>query len=586
MKLMLKISILICLLWFCNNIFSVNISASDKVLAINIEDEYLPIGKRSTFYIKETGFSDPVEPTIDLIEGLDISYKKMEKSKTRSGYEYTYMYHVVPYIQGRYKIGPITVFDGEDGIKSNIVSVEVGRKRRRKIGKSISQEDAVRIDDHMFLRVRLEKERSYNNQLNAVYVDFYTDWLDIEDVYIRYTKMENVISEKFESSGTTIEEIDGVKYALISFKSGFFIPFSGESEIGPIAADFVITKSKGDTINDNEKIITQILGEQERKEISIISRGIIVDVLKYPERSKPDYFNGAIGQFNVKFILPRSAKIEPGYKYSFSAEITGTGNYASIKPPELFETADFFVYDTRVTRTPEKYIANYKIKALESTMYDIPSLRFAFFNPDRDEYEVFSESLNMIVPKALLGSKEKLLKAKKADDITGIKTRLGRIYTRSHLSFYKRLWLLFLLPLLGTIMVFFRQKRKDYLDSHPLYAGYLEAKSNSVKDINHAKRLMMSGKNQRLYPEHIISTIQRYFGRRYLFDPKVATLDVIRPYIGNSVEGKNLVNEINDIFDDCYRAKYGQYLLTKEERKHVFIKTKHVVDCMNKVQVQ
>ena len=132
------------------------------------------------------------------------------------------------------------------------------------------------------------------------------------------------------------------------------------------------------------------------------SQDIDIEVMPLPLEGRPENYGGAVGQFALKLeanrdTLPQNSPI------TFTLTLSGVGNFQAIDSIKLPLPPDFELYDTvaqgRVaapigTRQDLESKKSFQITAIprKSGKFEIPAVKWSFFNPETGTYETVSTS--------------------------------------------------------------------------------------------------------------------------------------------------------------------------------------------------
>jgi hypothetical protein len=132
-----------------------------------------------------------------------------------------------------------------------------------------------------------------------------------------------------------------------------------------------------------------------------------VDVRPLPQAGRPDSFTGGIGDFSLRVSVDRNRTRE-GEPVMLSAVVGGRGNFDRVGAPVLADSEDWRSYppETRLEAADELGLEGDKrfdLVLLPSRDGELatPEVRFAFFDPDAEEYvELSSPPLPVTVEPA------------------------------------------------------------------------------------------------------------------------------------------------------------------------------------------
>lgn len=135
----------------------------------------------------------------------------------------------------------------------------------------------------------------------------------------------------------------------------------------------------------------------EEKAVTLKSDGQEIEVRALPTEGKPADFSGAVGDFKFDGVrVPDSWKT--GEPEQIAARISGTGNFALVRAPEVMPAETWKTYDGREEFTPGdeasfsgSKVFQFSALAKKGGSKEI-ALSFSYFDPDEGAYKTLTES--------------------------------------------------------------------------------------------------------------------------------------------------------------------------------------------------
>lgn len=332
------------------------------------------------------------------------------------------VYTLTPLSIGYHKIrGAVLNYDQET-IQSNDVNVEViskdeALKRVQKNGMTINSEYFLRpgedpykkINDNLFVKVLVDQRTCYVGQ-------------PVQATFKLYSRLESKsdIVKNPGFYGFTVYDMVNLADKLVtteSFKGKLFdVHTIRKVQLYPLqAGDFTIDEME---VKNKVEFSKSIVNKQTEQEIvegilnvpddtapvnvnvfetDISTVPISIHVKPVPVRNKPEFFNGATGQFSIQSEIikhPDSRNSEGIIKVS----ITGKGNFIQLDAPmikwppglEGLEPAMNDSLDKTVTPLMGTRIFRYSFIANKTGEFTLDPVSFSFFNPDTGTYKTVS----------------------------------------------------------------------------------------------------------------------------------------------------------------------------------------------------
>ncbi len=133
--------------------------------------------------------------------------------------------------------------------------------------------------------------------------------------------------------------------------------------------------------------------------VKLDSNELTFNVKPLPKKGKPKNFNGAVGDFNLNVFVDKN-RVNAGAPVQFDVEISGKGDFKMVTVPQLSLPDELELYEPNsyesITLTREghkgKVSKNYAIVPQYKGDYELPVLKFSFFNPKKRKYETKTSS--------------------------------------------------------------------------------------------------------------------------------------------------------------------------------------------------
>ncbi|MDE7189155.1 MAG: BatD family protein [Muribaculaceae bacterium] len=332
--------------------------------------------------------------------------------KTTQSFSYTYTLTLKAEEEGSFNFGPVTV----DGVNSNSVSYTIGAaaaavtpqpggNTSSSSSSSSSPDRDSRADQqgpkfigkgdgNLYLRASVSKTRAYQQEALVYTVKLYTTYDAIKFIGATSApKFDGFVVEESKdvSTSLTYETVNGKTYATAVIARYIIFP--------QLTGDLKVT---GNTytvsVDEREYYHDPFWGSMsvaKPLQLNVTPNDLTVTSLPLPTPQPAD-FSGAVGTFKITSDLP-AAKYESNHASSIVYTVSGTGNIKYVKLPELNDlypkelevftpTADV---ETSVgsSNVSGKVKFDYSFMPLESGIFQIPAVRFVYFNPATGRYE-------------------------------------------------------------------------------------------------------------------------------------------------------------------------------------------------------
>lgn len=193
------------------------------------------------------------------------------------------------------------------------------------------------------------------------------------------------------------ELIDGQRYSVATIKKLALFPTkSGKLTIDQMEVQCMVQDER--RIRGRHDIFDSIFddpffGSAVNVPKYVKSDPINLNVLPYPEKNKPDNFNGAVGEFNLSVDLDKQSTVTND-PLTLLVKISGNGNVRFIPPPDIQVSPDFEKYDPEIDIQTNK--SGGRISGTKTFKYlliprlpgrqRIEPVKFSYYSPNRKDY--------------------------------------------------------------------------------------------------------------------------------------------------------------------------------------------------------
>jgi len=329
---------------------------------------------------------------------------------------------------------------------------------------------------------------------------------------------------------------------------------------------FNVVKSSDKLLNDNGDFYDAFIGRRNSRTIEMNGDAVEIKVIPLPNEGRPTDFSGAVGDFAFTVSADKD-EINLDGVIKLDIKISGTGNFDMIKLPVMSNMPGIIVDEPVIVREMKSVFAEQTVKIVSEGVEELPSLVFHFFSPSKKKYVSI---INTPMPVKILppvGKKGAIIVTPvlpelikegehKKTGIIDIKKNPGTMI-KSDLLFYKSGFFVFLwiFPLIVAIIISIFKKRNDILSGDTAYARWYHASRFSLRDLSRAKFLLKKNRVREFY-DHIFKMTQRYFGVRFGVPSGAISGEVVLRLILPEMLQNRTVKQIEDIFTDCYFARF------------------------------
>ncbi len=503
----------------------------------------------------------------------------------------THNYTLIPLKAGKFSIPSLTVNWKGKLYTSKPISIEVVKgpvtERRQS---PAPYETPVELEDRIFLSMAAGKKSAYINEVIPVTIKLYVNNLRVEGIQFPRFAHEAFSGGQFEKPKQYQKTLNGILYYMIEFKTFIYGIKPGEFTIGPaqLKCDILVKKARRKRSRSFFDF-DDFFGGYQSYSMDLKSEEIPITVLPFPEDGKPEYFKGAVGNFQF-FAGADPRELKVGDPITLKMQIEGDGNLGMVNCPELKSTEGFKTYNPQVKQENNTKTFEQIIMPTTDTVREIPEIVFSFLDPQQRKYKTVKrgpipiavkkpekeEELRIIeMPKSV----SKLLgKEKLGRDIIYIKQSPGRLNEKGIFLYRNRTFLLLqIVPFLLLLCITFVCKRVEKLKTDTRYARRIHAPKKAKKGIREARQAL-DGENPEEFYRVVSKTIREYLGGKFHLHSGGMTADIVDKILKSKGISENILDKLKDIFRDCDTARYAPSEFSKEQMKTTFKRLQEVIN--------
>jgi len=471
---------------------------------------------------------------------------------------------------GTYNIEPAKVVVGKEQYKSNglqlkVVAASQNSANQRRNQQTDRRTAGNKLKNNFFIKAYVDKSSAYvGEKITATYKIYYNqDILDYEPT--KAPDLTGFWTSDIDLSNQrgNVENYNGRRYNVSILKKTLLFPQkSGDLIIDPYEMMLVIK------VRTNKRSIWGYV--YDRKEITVSSEPLKIEVKALPRSGKPANFSGAVGRFDMSMEANKDS-VSTNEAIDVLIKITGEGNLPLIGAPELNFPPDFEVYDPD---TENNYSSNASgVKGSKSFKYlaiprhagnfSIDPYSFSYFDIESKSYKTIeSKALELQVGK---GDEETnvVYGSNRKEDVEILNTDIRYIHLNTiplvnteaffgSSSFY--LIILFIILCLLGLYLYSKKYRNQQADK----AGLRKSRANRLarKRLSKAKELL-SKQEWTVFYEEISTALYGYYADKF----NIPVVDLSQEYIIALLHTKQveqeLENDLKQVLEDAEMARFA-----------------------------
>lgn len=253
----------------------------------------------------------------------------------------------------------------------------------------------------------------------------------------------------------------------------------------------------------------------QTQEVNLKSDTAVVQVMPLPQPQPAD-FTGGVGSFSAQVQTDKNT-LAANESFKLQLRVAGEGNTKLISNPTVEFPASFEHFDPQVTETVSNAgdaivgnkIFEYTIVPTETGNFEIPSIKFSYFDPKEQQYKSIEQpaiSLQ-ITPSAVTNTNDNR-------QLSEPDTHLSLHSPTKPLLQYAIYWLVWALPLAFFAFGWIKAKLNPRVAPDPILLRQQQAAATALAQIDKAQ-IALAANNSRLFYEQIQHALRQYVSDKF-----------------------------------------------------------------------
>ncbi len=510
---------------------------------------------------------------------------RMQSEITKS-----YIYTLKPQKTGKFLIPPITIKYKKQKFATKPISITVVKgsaepvpPTSRKFQKRDEQLSG-KLSDNLFITAETSKRTVYKDEPITVEYKLFTRY-DIANLSFSSEPIFNGFWKEdiFIANNVNFHRVNrnGIIFNVMNLRKVALFP----TQIGKLQIPSI-------EMNVDIRIQPRSFFDfGSTKSYSIKSNSIKINVKELPKENQPMNFSGAVGNFQVSSKIS-SKEMKVGDSFTFTLEITGSGNLQHFDLPQLPEIKHLRFIEPEITTqissnkiTGSKTI-KYLVIAQEKGTFSIPSIDFSFFDPEKKQYIIkrtksydinVLEGTSLFIPSSTAQSLVEIEGSDIAFIISDAKLITNIIFLNSF-----TFWLIIFLVLLTIPASMIYAKEQEKLSGN---IDYLRRKMANKIFKKYLKKSSVSAKNNDI----IFYTSTQIGLSSFLSDklkiPRGSSSENIISEMKVKTISEELILRIENLFEKCNQARFMPGGFSEENIQNDFRELQEIVSEISKRKI-
>ncbi len=375
----------------------------------SVDTQQLELGSQLTLTITIDGEGSSIpDPTLPDLSDFDVysSGRNQSISMTNGRFQSTVEmnYILTPKKTGILIIGPVIIKDKKIMASSEPIKIVVslagqaGKIPQSRQGKA--RGESPQKTEDFFIEQTVDKKNPYIGEQITLTFRFYRAANLWDGPSMEWPKYVGFVVEDLPPQTQNYRVVNGKRYHVTEIKRALFPISTGEAVIE--TPTLTINPDPFGAMRDPFSMFGR--GSKRSSPKVLTARSIRLNVRALPQKGRPDYFNGAVGRYNIKIGIDKDSV---GVDEPITMKITlyGTGNIKSLPSVDIPDLPDFRVYESGRQESVNNsggvvsgsIVFEQAIIPVTSGEFTVPALKYSYFDPGKNSYvTIAAEPINII----------------------------------------------------------------------------------------------------------------------------------------------------------------------------------------------
>ena len=508
-------------------------------------------------------------------ESRSSSYQVIN-GKTSSSLSISYTFTLQGLKTGTYSVPPASIIVDGQKHSSNGLSIKVlPDDGSDAAGSSAAQSGASTAkitNDKIFIRTNVSKSSVYEQEPVVVTYKLYT-LADVAGMNnMKMPDFNGFLKQELDQSQNkqlSYENFNGKNYGTIVLYQVLLYPQrTGDITIDKASFEAVIRVQNKTQVRS---IFDDFFDSYTNVNKALVAPAVKVKVYPLPG-AKPAGFSGTVGQLSMSSTIS-ATQVKANEAVTLKVVISGSGNMKLIKNPDIELPEGFEIYDPKVNNNFKTTLSGVSgTKTIEYLFiprnagdFEIPAAEFVYFDLQEKTYKTLRTPVyNLKVSKGEGGesvvsgnyvNKEDVKQLGK--DIRFIETKPFKLTKKTEPVFGTvEGWILYLIPLLVALFLFFVLKRKALENSNIEFVRNKKANKQAQKRLKMAQKLLNEGKKDKFY-EEVLKAVWSYLSDKLAIPAASLTKERVEAELTEKGVNADAIKQFTDILNTCEFARYA-----------------------------
>ncbi len=537
----------------------------------------VPVGETTILQVRYQNCEPSKLPEIPEVDGLTVTYSGPSRSSNytfEGGRQTTlvtlvHQFTVKPERQGTYVIPPIESTIKGKTYQTKSLRLSVGKERD--------------YSQHAFIRVQVPKQTVYVGEMFQMAIHLFEVNAKVEEKPV--IPSDGFVISEIGQPTQTQKRVGNQIYNQITFRYLARAVKTGELAIGPITWNvplFFRNNSRGGRRSPFDSFFRDLvdLNSTIRRDVTLKSDPVNLNVQPLPEEGQPEGFTGAVGNFTMKFAASPT-QVTAGDPITLTMNLTGRGALEALKMPPLDSWREFKQYPETSTISYSDEIGLSGTKAFEKVVIPnnaeitkIPEVQFSFFDPLEEKYKTLTQApIPLTVSPNLSAVSQPTVIANSggaetplvlATNIVHIKPHFGTVATSTAPWITQKWFLGFqLIPLFAWVGAFVYRMQKNASGRNPRALRKKKVRAMVSEGLNELQQLAAQQRSEDFFAL-LFRMLQEQIGERLDLPANAITEAIVDEKLRDRLSSPEQLQELERIFHTCNQSRYAPVDSPKE----------------------
>jgi hypothetical protein len=367
--------------------------ALDISVKATVSDSRVAMGNALRYTVTVNGAQDLQQPALPAFDGFDVRYTgpATQVSIVNNSYsvEQSFNYLLVPLKEGKFTIPSASVNIKGLYMTTEPIEVEVLPAGTAIAPAGASPDPQQDVQSRLKLLVNVAKDTVHVGEGVPLVLRLYVNQLSLQDLAFPEIVQEGFQLDPFADPKQFQDTLQGVNWHVVEFQTVLYPSKTGELVIAPaLVRGALLFKNTNQNDQGNgifdQGFFSNFFSSYQKREVTVTSRAIKLNVLPLPDEGKPADFSGAVGVYDLT-VEAAPLKVKAGDPITLRMTLTGPGNMKTVRMP-VFQSPDFKLYDPQIKDEAGRKTLEQVIIPTDVKITSVPPVRFSYFDTGSGAY--------------------------------------------------------------------------------------------------------------------------------------------------------------------------------------------------------